>query len=323
MITPHKLEHKQNIWLQRTALALNLPPPEAVQLLSLTPQQSFRINTLKVPHKEIVLKNLTSLGWKGEPFDWYPDGYTLNGSKKIISSSRLAKEGAIYIQNAASWLPVLALQPQPGDKILDMCAAPGGKASHILELTRDQAEVWVNDNSRPRLSRMLANLQRLGVHPARSTLYDIRYIAKKLDGQQFDKILLDAPCSGEGLMNYNNPKDFATWSIAHIRRLQALQKRAILQAWHLLRPGGTLIYSTCTMAPEENELVINYALAKQFFTVVNPLLIKLSNQWPTVQAWNHRQLDPAVSNCLRLGPSTHMEAFFVAKLIKNPTYFID
>lgn len=238
-----------------------------------------------------------------------PDATALRDSEAVGS-------GKLFIQNAASWLPVIALDPKAGEFILDICAAPGGKTSHIAARANNQARIWANDNSRPRLAKMQANLQRLGVHIERFTLFDATQLARKLDGELFDKILLDAPCSGEGLMHYDRDKDFATWSPAQIKRLQQLQKRIITQAWQLLKPGGTLVYSTCTMAPEENEAVVDYLLRSRPDSRITPLALQLPNRVPTVGAWNGKTFHQEMEGAMRLIPSEHVEAFFVAKLKK-------
>lgn len=118
-------------------------------------------------------------------------------------------------------------------------------------------------------------------------------------------------------MHYGSDKDFATWSVAHIKRLEQLQRRILTQAWQLLKPGGTLVYSTCTMAPEENEAVIDYLLRKQPGAAVQPLPFNLPGTHPAVLTWNSRSFSPSISQCLRLAPSTTTEAFFVAKLTKS------
>jgi 16S rRNA (cytosine1407-C5)-methyltransferase len=164
---------------------------------------------------------------------------------------------------------------------------------------------------------MRANFERLGVQPTEMTLYDATRIARKLEGRQFDKILLDAPCSGEGMMQYDRDKDLATWSVAHIKRLQQLQKRLISQAWQLLAPGGTLVYSTCTMAPEENEAVVDYLLRTTDDITIEPFAIDLPNRVPAVQEWNKKHYSLAMQGALRLKPGPTIEAFFVCKLKKN------
>ncbi len=307
---------KRQAWLMRTAEALGMPPDAALALLRQKRVQSLRLNPLRGDvHK--AAEYLQKIGWLGEPYPWAQDTYALKVPVAEIRDSEFVASGQVFIQNAASWLPVLALQPQPGERILDVCAAPGGKASHIAALTDNQAELWINDNSRTRLVKMRANLDRLGVTAARTILYDATQLARRLAGEQFDKILLDAPCSGEGLMHYDRDKDFETWSVAHIKRLSKLQKRILTQAWQLLKPGGTLVYSTCTMAPEENEVVVDYLLRHHPEAQIEPLNIGLPNTTQAVLEWSGKVLQPAIRGCLRLHPSSTIEAFFVCALRKN------
>lgn len=309
---------KRQILIERTATALGVDGAEAMSLLSLGRRQSIRLNPL-VGDRQVVLDAMRELGWQGEQYGWLSDGYTVEAGLELLRDSRLAEAGQLYIQNAASWLPVVALDPQPGDKILDVCAAPGGKTAHIAALTANQAQITANDNSRARLMRLQANCRRLGADIERFTLYDARQLVRKLDGQSFDRILIDAPCSGEGLMRLDRDKDFETWSVAHIRRLQQLQRRLLVQAWQLLEPGGTLVYSTCTMAPEENEAVIDYGLRALSGVSLMSLDNDLPNRVPAVQTWNGRNFNQAIQGCLRLKPSLDIEAFFVCKLIKSTT----
>lgn len=309
-----KTETKRAAWLERSMRILGASKAETVELLSLGRQQSVRLNPLVQDPAE-TLRTMGQLGWQGSAYDWSSNCYSVESGLEAIRDSELVSSGAVYIQNAASWLPVLALNPQPSEAVLDICAAPGGKASHIAALMGNQGELIVNDNSRARLAKMRANLGRLGVH-AEYTLFDATKLARKLDGQLFDKILLDAPCSGEGLMNYTRDKDFATWSVAQIQRLNSLQKQIVLQAWQLLKPGGTLVYSTCTMAPEENEAVMDYLLRKREDAVIEPLEFNLPNRIPPLTSWNTREFRPDVSNSMRLMPSPQIEAFYVCKLHK-------
>lgn len=305
---------KRAAWLERSCRVLGRGETEVIALLGLQRVQGLRLNPL-VADPSTSLATLRQLGWTGKPYTWSTDCYSVESGLEAIRDSDLARNGTVYIQNAASWLPVLALDPQPGEAILDVCAAPGGKASHIAALTQGQAELTVNDNSGGRLARMRANLSRLGVQ-AGYTLFDASHLARKLEGEQFDKILLDAPCSGEGLMQYSRAKDFETWSVAQIQRLSSLQKQIVLQSWQLLRPGGTLVYSTCTMAPEENEVVIDYLLRKRADAQIVPFSVDLPNKIPALGSWNDKDFAADLSGCLRLAPSPQIEAFFVCKLHK-------
>jgi len=306
---------KRQQWVERTALTLGISTDEARRLLSTPRQQSLRINPLKGDLQE-TLTELRTLGWEGNAQTWCGNGYTNQLPIDQLRDSSAVTDGRVFIQNAASWLPVLALDAKPGELILDVCAAPGGKTSHIAATTGNQAHIWANDNSRARLAKLQANMKRLGVSIDQYTLFDATALACKLGNRQFDKVLLDAPCSGEGLMQLDSDKDFTTWSVAHIKRLQQLQKRILSQAWQLLKPGGILIYSTCTIAPEENEAVVDYLLRQQEDVSIMPFELKLPNRVQTVKEWNGRTFSPVICDCMRLIPSEDIEAFFVCKLKK-------
>jgi NOL1/NOP2/sun family putative RNA methylase len=310
------LAKKRTALLERTMLALDIDETKALGLLRIGRQQSIRLNPL-AGDPEHTRAELETLGWGGKQFPWVSDGFTMHAGQHAIRGSSLVAEGKVYIQNAASWLPPVLLQPQPGDTILDVCAAPGGKTTHIAALTNNQAQITANDNSRVRLAKLRAVCRQMHAEIAHFTLYDARQLSRKLEGQQFDRILLDAPCSGEGMMQFDHDKDFATWSVAQIKRLQTLQRQVLRQAWELLKPGGTLLYSTCTMAPEENEAVIDYALRAFDGIALVPLEQPLDNRVPAVQTWNGKAYDPRVAGCMRLVPSPEVEAFFVCKLIKQ------
>jgi tRNA (cytosine49-C5)-methyltransferase len=310
-----KLEKKRTAWVQRTSEVFGTTLEDATALLATERRQSLRLNPLKGAPGE-TLKKLQAIGWMGTQYVWMPEGYTIDSPIEAVRDSQPVMDGEAFIQNAASWLPVLALDPSPGDFILDTCASPGGKTSHIAAITGNQARIWANDSSKDRLHRMQANLTRLGAIIERYTLFDAQHLARQMGGEQFDKILIDAPCSGEGLRNIHRDKDVMGWSVAHIKRLQQEQKRIIGQAWQLLRPGGTLVYSTCTMAPEENEAVVDYLLRSNEDAQVTPLDLQLPNRISALHEWNGRTFAPELEGCMRLQPSEDIEAFFVCKLQK-------
>lgn len=310
-----KLAQKKQQWVERTAALLGVSEETTRHLLSIEKRQSVRVNPL-VTDPDATVARLRDLGWVGQAVPWCTHGYTVTSGLQEIKGSELASNGSVYIQNAASWLPVLALDAQPGEAILDVCAAPGGKTSHVAAITGNNAHITANDNSYPRLAKLRSNLKRLGVDNITYTLYDAIHLSHKLYGRQYDKILLDVPCSGEGMMMLGNNKDFETWSVAHIKRLQQLQKRILVQAWQLLKPGGTLVYSTCTMAPEENEAVVDYLLRHNEDADVRLFKTDLKNKVAPVMEWNGKKFDERLKFSTRLIPSPEVEAFFVCKLNK-------
>ena len=146
-----KIAKKRQAWLARTMEILDLDAVAAERLLSLERHQSIRINTLKGLPEALP-------DWIGSAHDWMPAGHKLNAPVSQIRDETMVTAGQVFIQNAASWLPVHALDPQPGETILDMCAAPGGKTSHVAAATSNRAEIWANDNSRPRLALSLIHI---------------------------------------------------------------------------------------------------------------------------------------------------------------------
>ena len=297
-------EKKRSLWVSRTIEVTGYDEATVMQLLNTPRTQSVRFNPLKSSKTPVELK----------PIDWCENGYEL--PKGYVPDEKAVANGELYIQNAASWLPVLALDPQSHDAILDVCAAPGGKSSHIQAVTGNQSKLTCNDNSKPRLIKLQANMERLGAE-ASYTLCDATRLSRKFEPETFDRILLDAPCSGEGLMTLDNMKLFDSWSVAHIRRLSDLQKKILSESWQLLKPSGTLVYSTCTMAPEENEAVIDYFLRKNPDARLEMLDFPLENRISALSSWNDKPFTNDLSNCLRLVPGKLAEAFFVAKLIKQ------
>lgn len=315
-ISPEKIERKRSEWLARTAATLAVDEITALELLTLPRRQSIRLNPLKADPVQ-TLDKLKAGGWRGTQYGWLPEGHTIDVPIEAVRDNDAVQSGEAYIQNAASWLPVLALDPKPDERILDVCAAPGGKTTHIAAMTGNQAHIWANDNGRGRLAKLQANTARMGAKVERFTFFDALALAHQLNGEQFDKILIDAPCSGEGEKDITNDKVVAgEWSVAQIKRLQRTQKGIINQAWRLLVPGGTLVYSTCTMAPEENEAVIDYVLRTREDARIVPLEAELPNRIAAVQEWNGKRYDPAIAGCLRLAPSEQIEAFFVCKMQK-------
>ena len=270
-----------------------------------------RINTLKTPEEKAV-----SL-LKGEGMDLVPvepirPFYRAGGVTQLGNTKAYAL-GYIYPQGLSSSLPVLALAPKPEHLVLDMCAAPGGKTGHMAQLMGDMGTIVANDRLPGRITALTANLKRLGVTNTVVTMYRADNFPP---GRIFDRILLDAPCSGEG--RYRLTSDGL--ELMHRRTgktdLPAIQKGMIIKTFDLLKDRGIMVYSTCTLNPEENEAVVSYLLNRREAAVM---------PWEPPLPWSHgltgfkeKKYDPMCRNCRRFYPhQINSVGFFVAKILRK------
>lgn len=216
----------------------------------------IRTNTLRLD-PDALRKRLESKGFDLRPLPWEATCFQVHGAIPIGNTLEHWL-GYFYVQEATQLFPAKALNPQPGERILDLCAAPGGKATQIAQLMADEGLVVANDASPKRIQALLANVYRLGTRCVVVT----ECPGEAFPGEaRFDRVLVDAPCSAEGVARrYPHLRKGA--ALGTIQRLAALQKRLLMRALELVRPGGTVVYSTCTLAPEENEGVVAYVLER-------------------------------------------------------------
>jgi NOL1/NOP2/sun family putative RNA methylase len=221
-------------------------------------QQSIRINTLKTTTTTLK-KKLQEKGWTLNSIPWCPDGYYIKHktSRRDIGNTEEHKQGLFFVQKSTSMIPPIVLEPEEHETILDMSAAPGGKTTHIAALMNNTGIIIANEPDRYRLNGLLHNVQRCSV----ANTIIINYSGEKIQPSfVFDKILLDAPCSGSGLIKGLTQRTQTTlkeWNPNTIKRLAKLQRKLILHAFTLLKKGGTLVYSTCSLEPEEDEEIID------------------------------------------------------------------
>ncbi|PSH00943.1 MAG: hypothetical protein BRC30_00870, partial [Nanohaloarchaea archaeon SW_7_46_7] len=192
-----------------------------------------------------------------EKADWNEKIYRLKDTETPGKTS-LHWRGQYYVQEESAALPVKALDPQPGEKVLDMCAAPGGKTTQIADRMGNKGLVVANDESGQRMKSLHANVYRTGSAVVEATNYDGRRIP---EDKKFDRILVDAPCSGEGDKFYRN---FKSAPEDEVKGLAKLQKQLLSKAKKLVKEDGVIVYSTCTINPKENEEVIEHGLSEGF-----------------------------------------------------------
>ncbi len=284
---------------------------------------TFRVNTLKAD-RAAVLEDLKNAGFKAQQVLWYKDAFILtNKTKRELMELPLYLDGKIYLQSLASMVPPLVLNPAPGMKVLDMTAAPGSKTSQIAALMQRQGELHANDNNKIRFFKLKHNMDLLGVTDEVAgwdftlTMQHGAAFGRNF-ANYFDAILLDAPCSAEARFIVGERETYGYWSERKVKEMAYKQRQLIFAAWSALKPGGTLVYSTCTFAPEENEVQIA-RLMERYRGAVKVEIIKMSElkKLPILTAWNKRPLPKELSAALRILPTKDIEGFFVAKITKN------
>ncbi len=214
---------------------------------------SIRVNTLKISPLDLR-QRLEIKGFKFEPIKWIPYGFKVLKESYNLGSSHEFLQGYYYLQNAASMLSAVILDPKPTDTVIDMCAAPGSKSTHLSQLMANEGTLILIDRNKNRIPALEINLRRLGV--MNSIVLNMDAIKLSKLNIKVDKILLDAPCTGEGLIR-QDPLRKRSKKKADIEKMALIQRKLLNAGLNALKPGGTLLYCTCSIAPEENELVVN------------------------------------------------------------------
>ena len=219
------------------------------------PPLTIRVNTLKTT-REAVASRLTESGYEVRPTRISPVGLVLDKCGSVAELP-LFREGAFYVEDEAAQLVAPIVDPRPGELVLDACAAPGGKTTHLAALMQNHGELIAVDKSAARLRLLEDNCRRLGIGIVRAVRADAAAgLPRELCERPFDRILIDAPCSGLGVLR-RHPEGKWRKAAEALARHQTIQRQLLEHARRLLRPGGVLVYSTCSSEPEENEQVID------------------------------------------------------------------
>ncbi len=258
----------------------------------------LRVNLLQCTQPDYC-NALTEAGIRFALSEEHPDAVLLLDRTPITTLPGFA-EGWFSVQDGAAQLAAPLLDAQPGERILDCCAAPGGKSAHILERTSGLAELIALDSEASRLERMTENLQRLQLH-ASLVCADAAEVDNWWDGKSFDRILLDAPCSATGVIR-RHPDIRWLRKSADIEVLQALQYKILANLWRTLKPGGTLLYATCSVLPVENKAQISRFLQEHSDAQLLPIQPGETIEQPG------RQILPG---------EQQMDGFYYARLLKS------
>lgn len=275
-------------------------------------RKSIRVNTLKIGIEE--LKERVGKDWILEKVPWCEEGFFIKHKEGRLDVGNTIEHslGYYYVQEAASMIPPIVLDAKPGDIVLDMCAAPGSKTTQLAQYMENTGLLIANDVKGDRLAALGVNIQRCGVMNEIITLTQ----GTEIKQEGFDKILLDAPCSGTGTIR-KSPKTIRMWNPESIKRLSKLQKRLIRHAFTILKKGGTLVYSTCSNEPEEDEAVVDYLLKEFPEAKVEEFDLNIK-RGKIILEFEGKKYDPSIKHCLRLWPQDNdTEGFFVCKIRKE------
>ena len=274
-------------------------------------RRSIRVNTIKISVPE--LKKRLEKNWALEQIPWCKEGFCIEHIKKErrdIGNLIEHSLGYFYTQEAASMIPPIVLEPKGTDVVLDMAASPGSKTTQISALMDNKGILVANDINSERMKPLSLNVQRCGITNCIVTMM----YGQRFSGFQFDKILLDAPCSGTGTIR-KSLKTLRIWNPLMVQRLAHTQKSLIEIAFNNLKPGGTLVYSTCSNEPEENEAVIDFLLNKYENAKLEEIKLKNIKRSNGILEFEGNEYNEEIKKCLRIWPQDNdSEGFFVAKI---------
>lgn len=270
---------------------------------------TLRANALKATREGVAdALDAAGIGWEAVP--WYADAFVLDGAcERKVRELSLYEQGAVYLQSLSSMLPPLVLAPRAGADVLDMCAAPGGKTTQMAALSGGRAHIAACEMNGPRAQKLRFNIERQGAPSVNVMQTD----ARRLDDLfSFDQILLDAPCSGSGTLSVRDPKMPRRFTPALVQKSTKAQRALLAKALRLLKPGGTLVYSTCSVLACENEDVVEACL-KEASRNGGYRLVPVE----LPQAQDLPRLPGRLPETLTVCPTDRYEGFFVARIVRD------
>jgi len=279
-------------------------------------RRSIRINTLKTDIPT-VKKSLESIGWILDPVPWCKEAFFIKHKEGRRDTGNTIDHqiGYFYIQEAASMIPPLVLDPQPGERVLDMAASPGSKTSQMAQMMKNEGIIIANDPASIRMAPLASNLTRLGITNCITTIMRGQQFRKYEN--YFDKILVDAPCSGSGTIR-KSVKTIRMWNPKSLRGIVNVQRELVIAAYKALKPGGVMVYSTCSLEPEENEALVSWFLEKEPTASLESFSLPGLKHADAITSFEGQEYHKDISKVCRLWPQDNdTEGFFIAKIRKK------
>jgi len=283
--------------------------------------QVFRVNTLKaLPADVLASLSQQNMRYIKGPLD---NTYivTTQDADLRLTNTKEFNGGLLYVQGLSSMLPVWSLGLEVTDKVLDLCASPGSKTSLVAALSNNKAQVTAVENNRNRFFALMKNLDNLNVTNVSYAMENgtrLSLVKPELQNY-FDKVLVDVPCSNEAGINLSDEKSIMRWNPKASRHLSKLQKKLLLSGIRMLKPGGTLVYSTCTYTVEENESVVDWVLRKNSEMVLTEIHLDVPEMDHVggFTEFEGKKFDSNLSKTMRIVPNDLFGGFYLAKMIKK------
>jgi NOL1/NOP2/sun family putative RNA methylase len=316
---PHKYQPKPEFEERMNLLITDKKDQEAYwKIVHEEPINSIRCNTLKITTNELMQKFKEKNWIVKQPFNDYPEIMIIENPllPGELGRSKEHLLGYYYVQEISSMLPLLALKPLENESFLDLCASPGSKTTQAAAMMQNKGNIIANDSNLGRMIILASNLEKCGVANTIITRREGARLCQKLKKMNFnlDKILVDAPCSGEGTLR-SSPKTFIAWNKKMIALFSRQQKDLAIAAIELLKEDGEMIYSTCTHAPEENEEIVQYLIDNYDIQILN-IDLPLKTR-PGITKWKDKSFSKELKKAVRIYPQdNNTEGFFLCKIKK-------
>lgn len=280
-------------------------------------QVTFRVSTLKSTPSELEAE-LSQGGIAFERVEWMEGVYRIAPEDKLrLTQTEAFYGGRLYIQNLSSMIAPVLLAPRPEETVLDLVAAPRGKTLNLAGMMQNTGWLSAVEPSRERFFRLCDNLTQQAVTNAHTYMTDGRSVGKKCP-EMFERILLDAPCSSEARFKTYDEKSTSFWSVHKVKETSKLQRRLLLSAFDALKPGGKLLYSTCSFSPEENESPLQHLLERHGEHLKTlPLVLPFDNVQKPLERWGKEVYDERIQNAVRILPTDTIDGFFICLLEKT------
>lgn len=271
---------------------------------------TLRVNTIKYDSQSLMAyfrKN----NIKFDRVQWYNEGFIVkNARERDLEKFDIYKEGFISFQSLSSMVPPIVLEPKPGERVLDLTAAPGSKTTQIAAIMNNEGYILANELDKIRSEKLKAKVEVMGADIVNVVTGRGERIGDEYP-EYFDRVLLDTPCSGEGRFVVGDSSTTRYWSKKEVEKLSRIQRKLFDSANRALKKGGVMVYSTCTLNKQENEEVLDYAVRNLGMEILN-IDSKINGALPGF----NEGMDKTINRAIRIIPSKEMEGFFICKLRK-------